>query len=1530
MITAYLIALTSATMGQTAQVNYADTFTNGLQYPARVTMDGGGGIYVTDPPSNQVVHLDAAGALIASYDIPETPVGIATHANGNIYISRGDGTVGIYDASFALTGTLDPSPATMTEPNDIAIHPGTGEIYVVDAAQHHVLVFDSTTGLLARLWGIQGNGLAQFTTPQSIAIDPALDHVIVTDADNFRVQVFDTAGLLQFSFGYRILFVGTDETAWFARVEGVAVDSCSNIYLTDGLMGTVRAFDFLGHELDPDNLPVVGFGTGAGQLRVPCDVEIDDLDRMYVASYNNASVEVYDLTCTPAPLAATASVDTPTRTGPAKGKAPIVKTVDNPYDIVDAMNSGTVSRALDLNNDGRVNYDDLEIAVSRFDGATIDHFVGGTIATIFQGPHIIDIPYQCGRCHTMDGLPGGMLSVAGQENLCLSCHQGGGIAKDTPIPGADTGLIHPLGVVADPIPGSEVANHLDNGKVRCGSCHDQHTEEHGEPYLHYTIENGNLCGQCHEEAEQWRHAGHADPTADPFSHYDWSEASRSSCRKCHSGNGYIDFTKGVPAAEQDGSFRVIDCLVCHGTHDVPQDNILLRSFDNATLPTDQAFTGLGSDATCYQCHNGRYAPGEGHLTPHYFLGAVMLEGINGIDFGYPLVNSQHTNVGATCVACHMSATPAEGEPGHNKIGGHTFAMRVDDPADPDYGTENLSGCNAAACHGETGPLTTLNRTAYGDYDGDGTIEGVMDEVQGLMDLVLTTIEGTGAVYLGHYPYWDVSTVDPAQLDDVKDAIWNYEYVGNSGDLGIKNTAYAVGLLQVTYLVLTGNDVPDAYLRYGVELSDTHVEIQSVNGGNPVEPGQPWSVDFTVKYDNGNAIDIGDLDRLQLYVSGPTTHYQIVLPSDGTSSNFVQNGDGSFTYTPADPFPTVYSAPLEDSPDITEGEYTGLPLLDGTYTAAIEARVTYNGTRKAGDATMNFVVTATPATPPALEPHEFVTRDACNACHVDLQLHGSNRFKTTGCVLCHTIGGEDSITDPPSTPGLTIEFSDMIHKIHRGSSQRRIEATANSADPYRYIVRGYHGSANDFSDIGFPIMPMGIIDCDACHDGALQAADIFTNPTRRGCGGCHDDMDFTTGTILNQDDPSVADGLLTQADLSDPAYRVYPGAVGGVGGQDHTASDDTFCAGCHGPGGPVDAVVAHEHPTVPAQEGTEPVIEIVSVAGMTGGGGTYFVAGDFPEVTFKLSNDTTDPLQIVPGDSSILDRLEIGLAGPTTLYQQIIAPLRPWSGGNLAVAPANWIDNFAVDGTYTFIFTDPIPANYPAQENSLGEPPADQIFDYAGGWGQQYSPGGTPLDNGTYTILAWGRRVTPVAGEREPLTSDQFDIPFGSDDPLVPYPDTVTTDKCNACHGKLALHGNQREGVRTCMACHDAGAQDGGTYESVDLRIMIHKLHNARNLTNQPYELNGHSGIADFSTLLISAMPGEAAECQACHVGDWWKTPPARTNMRTWKAACTSCHDDAGTAAHADSMTEAGTFHELCANCHGPNALFAVEAVHASP
>lgn len=845
--------------------------TEGILYPARVAAAPGGGVYVTDPPMKLVASYDGAGAFVGTFPIAGGAVGVAVHPDGRVFLSRNDGSVGVYSAAFALLGTVNPAPMALTGANDLAFDPVAMELYTVDSKSHKVLVFTESapgTWTLARAWGMEGTGLGMFSSPQAIAVDSTLGRVIVTDADNFRVQVFDQTGILLFKFGYRTLFLPTSDTAWFARSEGIAVDSCGNIYIVDALMGTLRTFSNIGKELSAQFTPAVSYGTAAGQLRVPCDVVIDPTGLLYIANTNNNAVEVFNVTCS---AVASADVNYEEPRGPDKsakldrrgsdGRTVVAPTAvaeprfpDNPLDIVTTMQAGEYREEFDFNRDRRIDATDLEIAVFAFGAGTADDFLDmaeGTVAghPSLAPPHILDLPNRCGRCHSMNGAPGGMLSAAGQENLCLSCHSAGKIAgHDWVGPSSDTNS-HPWGIMADagsslgPPAGSDLLLHLDNGMIRCGTCHEPHESVEGGEYMRYslyhtepvasppsppppaapwqmTVMNPTLCGQCHSEVEEWKHAGHSHTDADPFIHYDWSLSNRAACRQCHSGFGYIDFTEGLTSAQQRGNFRVIDCLVCHSTHGAEQEADLLRIYDNVTLPADPvnfpggfAVTDAEGSATCMACHNGRAAPPVQNSnatpisTPHYMLGGVMLEGINAVTFGNTsLTNSAHSTL-VGCTDCHMAPGPTTG-PGAGKVGGHTFNLKVHDPLDPDFGFENVVG----ACQGCHVGLTTLNRPAL-DYDGDGVAEGVQDEVQGLLNLVLAQITARGAVQLPGFPYWNLTPVATADRILVKNAIWNWQYVNNSGDLGVKNTSYAVGVLQLTYQQLAGGVVPGAILRY---------------------------------------------------------------------------------------------------------------------------------------------------------------------------------------------------------------------------------------------------------------------------------------------------------------------------------------------------------------------------------------------------------------------------------------------------------------------------------------------------------------------------------------------------------------------------------------------------------------------------------------------------------------------------------------------------------------------------------------------
>jgi hypothetical protein len=243
---------------------------------------------------------------------------------------------------------------------------------------------------------------------------------------------------------------------------------------------------------------------------------------------------------------------------------------DNPYVIVEAINNGTYSRDLDLNRDRQVDNEDLEIAVAQFGGATIDDFLGApgaerdTYPSPVEPPHMLDAPIICGRCHSMDGLPGGMETDWGQENLCLSCHSGAARAMAMPTAGAGHGNSHAWGVpatsggVAGPDPNDvyELALHLDNGDIRCGTCHDPH--ELGTNWCEDGPNDGN---ECVDET------GCPDGTCVPGGGYFRDPRPGAAlCKQCHRGTGApTDHAVGT----EHGPEYCTDCHDMHALGDKP-------------------------------------------------------------------------------------------------------------------------------------------------------------------------------------------------------------------------------------------------------------------------------------------------------------------------------------------------------------------------------------------------------------------------------------------------------------------------------------------------------------------------------------------------------------------------------------------------------------------------------------------------------------------------------------------------------------------------------------------------------------------------------------------------------------------------------------------------------------------------------------------------------------------------------------------------------------------------------------------------
>ncbi len=259
-------------------------------------------------------------------------------------------------------------------------------------------------------------------------------------------------------------------------------------------------------------------------------------------------------------------------------------------------------------------------------------------------------------------------------------------------------------------------------------------------------------------------------------------------------------------------------------------------------------------------------------------------------------------------------------------------------------------------------------------------------------------------------------------------------------------------------------------------------VGATGAGGQVQAGNVLGIRFTVKADDGTDLYVPGLTNGQLYLSGPTDNYnRVIVPQTNVATAAFYLGGGEWGYyLPA--MPAVYAAPINDTPSfgVLDGELTGQALLSGTYTLGLQIVANYEidnvSVRDAGSATYDVLYGAATT----LEPRSLVTEANCSACHTEVRAHGGSRVHVELCMLCHTSGSEDRNVPAAAggTPGVSVDFKVMIHKIHAGRSLPSVLGMAtdltgartysNPIQPLEYV--GYNNSVVDLSHVVFPVWP----------------------------------------------------------------------------------------------------------------------------------------------------------------------------------------------------------------------------------------------------------------------------------------------------------------------------------------------------------------------------------------------------------------------------------------------------------------------------
>ncbi|HWF19290.1 MAG TPA: hypothetical protein VG754_08480 [Verrucomicrobiae bacterium] len=188
--------------------------------PQAVAVDSLGNVYVADTLNHTIREINSAGNVI-------TLAGVAGYSN------NADGTG---------------ANAQFYAPQGIAVD-GSGNVYVADTLNYTIRAI-TPSGAVSTLAGTAGtygsadgtNGNALFNWPKGLAVDSATN-IYVADSLNHTIRKVTSAGAvttLAGSAGVWGSADGTNSNARFFEPDGIAVDSSTNIYVSDSGNHTIR------------------------------------------------------------------------------------------------------------------------------------------------------------------------------------------------------------------------------------------------------------------------------------------------------------------------------------------------------------------------------------------------------------------------------------------------------------------------------------------------------------------------------------------------------------------------------------------------------------------------------------------------------------------------------------------------------------------------------------------------------------------------------------------------------------------------------------------------------------------------------------------------------------------------------------------------------------------------------------------------------------------------------------------------------------------------------------------------------------------------------------------------------------------------------------------------------------------------------------------------------------------------------------------------------------------------------------------
>ena len=125
----------------------------GFVAPTRVAADSADNLYIADPSRGRIVVREPSGRIATVMENLGHPLSVAVSTE-RVFVGDGvDGSVAAYSPDWQFLFWLGQGPGEFGRPGDIAVDPGSGNVWVSDTPANHVRLYGPAGDLIRTVGG---------------------------------------------------------------------------------------------------------------------------------------------------------------------------------------------------------------------------------------------------------------------------------------------------------------------------------------------------------------------------------------------------------------------------------------------------------------------------------------------------------------------------------------------------------------------------------------------------------------------------------------------------------------------------------------------------------------------------------------------------------------------------------------------------------------------------------------------------------------------------------------------------------------------------------------------------------------------------------------------------------------------------------------------------------------------------------------------------------------------------------------------------------------------------------------------------------------------------------------------------------------------------------------------------------------------------------------------------------------------------------------------------------------------------------